>query len=183
MIIASEMAAPLRISSGPAITHAGDLAAILSGLVEGEVFFLDEIHRMSRPAEEMLYLAMEDFRVDVIVGRGAGRHGDPSEIPRFTWSADHPRGSAARPVARPLRFHRPPGLLRHQCLGAILHRSPGSWRPEWTPLVRRDRHADHGGRRDTPTGCCAVRDFAQVQADGRVLTDPWPGGPWAHEVE
>ncbi|HKN46134.1 MAG TPA: AAA family ATPase, partial [Propionibacteriaceae bacterium] len=57
MIIASEMNAPLRISSGPAIQHAGDLAAILSGLLEGEVFFLDEIHRMSRPAEEMLYLA------------------------------------------------------------------------------------------------------------------------------
>ena len=78
------MAAPLRISSGPAITHAGDLAAILSGLVEGEVFFLDEIHRMSRPAEEMLYLAMEDFRVDVVVGKGPGATAIPLEIPRFT---------------------------------------------------------------------------------------------------
>ncbi|HMC03744.1 MAG TPA: AAA family ATPase, partial [Cellulomonadaceae bacterium] len=56
MIIANELGAPLRISSGPAIQHAGDLAAILSGLSEGEVFFLDEIHRMSRPAEELLYL-------------------------------------------------------------------------------------------------------------------------------
>jgi hypothetical protein len=78
MIIASEMNAPLRISSGPAIQHAGDLAAILSGLMEGEVFFLDEIHRMSRPAEEMLYLAMEDFRVDVIVGKGPGATAIPS---------------------------------------------------------------------------------------------------------
>jgi Holliday junction DNA helicase RuvB len=84
MIIAAEMSAPLRISSGPAITHAGDLAAILSGLVEGEVFFLDEIHRMSRPAEEMLYLAMEDFRVDVVVGKGPGATAIPLEIPRFT---------------------------------------------------------------------------------------------------
>ena len=84
MIIAGEMAAPLRISSGPAIQHAGDLAAILSGLVEGEVFFLDEIHRMSRPAEEMLYLAMEDFRVDVVVGKGPGATAIPLEIPRFT---------------------------------------------------------------------------------------------------
>ena len=72
MIIANEIGVPLRISSGPAIQHAGDLAAILSGLSEGEVFFLDEIHRMSRPAEEMLYLAMEDFRVDIIVGKGPG---------------------------------------------------------------------------------------------------------------
>src|SRR3954464_13979924 len=84
MIIAAEMSAPLRISSGPAITHAGDLAAILSGLVEGEVFFLDEIHRMSRPAAEMLYLAMEDFRVDVVVGKGPGATAIPLEIPRFT---------------------------------------------------------------------------------------------------
>ena len=84
MIIAHELGAPLRISSGPAIQHAGDLAAILSGLTEGEVFFLDEIHRMSRPAEEMLYLAMEDFRVDVIVGKGPGATEIPLEIPRFT---------------------------------------------------------------------------------------------------
>src|SRR3954454_20632905 len=84
MIIATEMAAPIRISSGPAIQHAGDLAAILSGLVEGEVFFLDEINRMSRPAEEMLYLAMEDFRVDVVVGKGPGATAIPIEIPRFT---------------------------------------------------------------------------------------------------
>lgn len=84
MIIAAEMGAPLRISSGPAIQHAGDLAAILSGLVEGEVFFLDEIHRMSRPAEEMLYLAMEDFRVDVVVGKGPGATAIPIDIPQFT---------------------------------------------------------------------------------------------------
>ena len=84
MIIANEVGVPLRISSGPAIQHAGDLAAILSGLTEGEVFFLDEIHRMSRPAEELLYLAMEDFRVDVIVGKGPGATEIPLEIPRFT---------------------------------------------------------------------------------------------------
>ena len=84
MIIAAEMGTPLRISSGPAITHAGDLAAILSGLSEGEVFFLDEIHRLARPAEEMLYLAMEDFRVDVVVGKGPGATAIPIDIPPFT---------------------------------------------------------------------------------------------------
>ncbi|MET1133726.1 MAG: AAA family ATPase, partial [Aeromicrobium sp.] len=72
MIIAHQLAAPLRITSGPAIQHAGDLAAILSGVNEGDVLFIDEIHRMSRPAEELLYMAMEDFRVDVIVGKGPG---------------------------------------------------------------------------------------------------------------
>ncbi|GAB3285192.1 Holliday junction branch migration DNA helicase RuvB [Sinomonas notoginsengisoli] len=84
MIIAGEMNAPLRISSGPAIQHAGDLAAILSSLSEGEVLFLDEIHRMSRPAEEMLYMAMEDFRVDIVVGKGAGATAIPLELPPFT---------------------------------------------------------------------------------------------------
>ena len=84
MIVAAEMDAPIRITSGPAIQHAGDLASILSSLVEGEILFLDEIHRMSRPAEEMLYLAMEDFRVDVIVGKGAGATSIPLDLPHFT---------------------------------------------------------------------------------------------------
>ena len=84
MIIAAEMEAPLRITSGPAIQHSGDLAAILSSLTPGEVLFLDEIHRMSRPAEEMLYMAMEDFRVDIVVGKGAGATSIPLELPQFT---------------------------------------------------------------------------------------------------
>jgi Holliday junction DNA helicase RuvB len=84
MIIAEEMGSPLRISSGPAIQHSGDLAAILSSLTPGEVLFLDEIHRMSRPAEEMLYMAMEDFRVDIVVGKGAGATSIPLELPSFT---------------------------------------------------------------------------------------------------
>ncbi len=84
MIIAAELGVALRISSGPAITHAGDLAAILSGLSEGDVLFLDEIHRLARPAEELLYLAMEDFRVDVVVGKGPGATAIPIELPPFT---------------------------------------------------------------------------------------------------
>ncbi|HET7304922.1 MAG TPA: Holliday junction branch migration DNA helicase RuvB [Segeticoccus sp.] len=84
MIVAAELEQPIRVTSGPAIQHAGDLAAILSSLAEGEVLFLDEIHRMSRAAEEMLYLAMEDFRVDVIVGKGPGATAIPLELPPFT---------------------------------------------------------------------------------------------------
>jgi Holliday junction DNA helicase RuvB len=84
MIIAAEISAPLRITSGPAIQHAGDLAAILSSLDEGEVLFIDEIHRLARPAEEMLYIAMEDFRVDVVVGKGVGATSIPLELPPFT---------------------------------------------------------------------------------------------------
>ena len=84
MIVAAEVGAPLRITSGPTIQHAGDLASILSSLVPGEVLFLDEIHRMSRAAEEMMYLAMEDFRVDVMVGKGPGATSIPLELPPFT---------------------------------------------------------------------------------------------------
>ena len=84
LILASEMATPIRLTSGPAITHAGDLAAILSSLIEGEILFIDEIHRLPRPAEELLYLAMEDFRVDVIVGKGPGATAIPLQLPHFT---------------------------------------------------------------------------------------------------
>ena len=126
MIIASEMAAPLRISSGPAITHAGDLAAILSGLVEGEVFFLDEIHRMSRPAEEMLYLAMEDFRVDVVVGKGPGATAIPLEIPRFTLVGATTRaGLLPGPLRDRFGFTAQLDFYDTNALERILHRSAG----------------------------------------------------------
>jgi len=84
MIVAAEMGTPIRVTSGPAITHAGDLASILSSLVEGEILFLDEIHRLARPAEELLYMAMEDFRVDVVVGKGPGATAIPLTLPHFT---------------------------------------------------------------------------------------------------
>lgn len=84
MIVAHEGQRPLRMTSGPAIQHAGDLAAVLSSLVPGEVLFIDEIHRMARSAEEMLYLAMEDFRVDIMVGKGAGATSIPLELAPFT---------------------------------------------------------------------------------------------------
>ncbi|APT84871.1 Holliday junction branch migration DNA helicase RuvB [Corynebacterium aquilae] len=84
MIIAQEMGSSLRMTSGPALERAGDLAAMLSNLMEGDVLFIDEIHRIARPAEEMLYMAMEDFRIDVIVGKGPGATSIPLEIAPFT---------------------------------------------------------------------------------------------------
>ncbi|MDQ4212751.1 Holliday junction branch migration DNA helicase RuvB [Microbacterium capsulatum] len=84
MIVAHESGRALRMSSGPAIQHAGDLAALLSSLTPGEVLFIDEIHRMARSAEEMLYLAMEDFRIDIMVGKGAGATSIPLELAPFT---------------------------------------------------------------------------------------------------
>lgn len=84
MIVARESDKTLRLSSGPAIQSAGDLAAVLSSLESGDVLFIDEIHRLSRSAEEMLYLAMEDFRVDVMVGKGPGASSISLDISPFT---------------------------------------------------------------------------------------------------
>lgn len=84
MIVAEETGHPIRLTSGPALQHAGDLAAVLSGLLPGEILFIDEIHRMARTAEEMLYLAMEDFRIDIMVGKGAGATTVPLDLAPFT---------------------------------------------------------------------------------------------------
>lgn len=84
MIVAHESGSPLRMSSGPTITHTGDLAAVLSSLSEGETLFIDEIHRLPRGVEEMLYIAMEDFRIDIMVGKGPGATTVPLDIAPFT---------------------------------------------------------------------------------------------------
>src|SRR3954462_2495915 len=83
MIIAAELGTGIRVTSGPALERAGVLAALVSSLQEGEVLFIDEIHRIARPAEERLYVAMEDFRVDVIVGKGPGAFFNDPETPEF----------------------------------------------------------------------------------------------------
>jgi holliday junction DNA helicase RuvB len=170
MIIAAEMSAPLRISSGPAITHAGDLAAILSGLVEGEVFFLDEIHRMSRPAEEMLYMAMEDFRVDVVVGKGPGATAIPLDIPRFTLVGATTRaGLLPGPLRDRFGFTAQLDFYDSGALEHILRRSAGLLGAQLdaqaaAEIARRSR----GTPRIANRLLRRVRDFAQVRADGRV---------------
>ncbi|MDO5682189.1 MAG: Holliday junction branch migration DNA helicase RuvB [Propionibacteriaceae bacterium] len=170
MIIAAEMSAPLRISSGPAIQHAGDLAAILSGLVEGEVFFLDEIHRMSRPAEEMLYLAMEDFRVDVIVGKGPGATAIPLEIPRFTLVGATTRaGLLPGPLRDRFGFTAQLDFYATDAIERILLRSAGVLGIQLPPaaaaeIARRSR----GTPRIANRLLRRVRDYAQVKADGVV---------------
>ncbi|GAA1431115.1 Holliday junction branch migration DNA helicase RuvB [Microlunatus lacustris] len=170
MIIAAEMGAPLRISSGPAITHAGDLAAILSGLGEGEVFFLDEIHRMSRPAEEMLYLAMEDFRVDVVVGKGPGATAIPLEIPRFTLVGATTRaGLLPGPLRDRFGFTAQLDFYDTPALEHIVHRSAELIEARLdaagaAEIARRSR----GTPRIANRLLRRVRDYAQVRADGRI---------------
>jgi Holliday junction DNA helicase RuvB len=170
MIIASELSAPLRITSGPAIQHAGDLAAILSGLSEGEVLFLDEIHRMSRPAEELLYMAMEDFRVDVIVGKGPGATAIPLEIPPFTLVGATTRaGLLPGPLRDRFGFTGHLEFYEAAELEKIVNRSADLLEVDITPegaaeIASRSR----GTPRIANRLLRRVRDYAEVRADGIV---------------
>jgi len=173
MIIAHEMQSPLRLTSGPAITHAGDLAAILSGLNEGEVLFVDEIHRMSRPAEEMLYMAMEDFRVDVVIGKGPGATAIPLEIPPFTLVGATTRAGLLPGPLRDrfgftahLEFYEPTDLDR------IVRRSAGLLGVELTDAGSAEiASRSRGTPRIANRLLRRVRDYAQVRADGVVTVE------------
>lgn len=170
MIIAAEMDAPLRITSGPAIQHSGDLAAILSSLTPGEVLFLDEIHRMSRPAEEMLYMAMEDFRVDIVVGKGAGATSIPLELPPFTLVGATTRaGLLPGPLRDRFGFTGHLEFYSVTELESVIRRSAGlmelSISPEgFTEIAGRSR----GTPRIANRLLRRVRDFADVHAGGVI---------------
>jgi Holliday junction DNA helicase RuvB len=170
MIIASEMQVPLRITSGPALQHAGDLAAILSGVDEGEVLFVDEVHRMARAAEEMLYLAMEDFRVDVVVGKGPGATAIPLTIPPFTLVGATTRaGLLPGPLRDRFGFTAQLDFYESAELAAIVHRSARLLGIR----VEDDGAAEIASRsRGTPRIANRllrrVRDFSEVRAAGVV---------------
>lgn len=170
MIVATELGAPIRVTSGPAIQHAGDLAAILSSLTEGEVLFLDEIHRMARPAEEMLYMAMEDFRVDVIVGKGAGAMAIPLDIPTFTLVGATTRaGLLPGPLRDRFGFTAHMDFYEPAELELVLRRSSRLLDVDLTD----DGGSEIAGRsRGTPRIANRllrrVRDFSQVRSDGVV---------------
>ncbi|MFD3686875.1 Holliday junction branch migration DNA helicase RuvB [Nocardiopsis sp. NPDC058631] len=170
MIIATEMGAPLRITSGPAIERSGDLAAVLSTLQEGEVLFLDEIHRMARPAEEMLYVAMEDYRVDVVVGKGPGATAIPLEIAPFTLVGATTRaGMLPAPLRDRFGFTAHMDFYTPEELELILHRSAGLL---GAPMAEDAAREIAGRSRGTPRIANRllrrVRDYAEVRGDGHL---------------
>ncbi|GAC57360.1 Holliday junction ATP-dependent DNA helicase RuvB [Gordonia hirsuta DSM 44140 = NBRC 16056] len=170
MIIAAEMGAAIRITSGPALERAGDLAAMLSNLVEGDVLFIDEIHRIARPAEEMLYLAMEDFRVDVVVGKGPGATSIPLDVAPFTLVGATTRsGALTGPLRDRFGFTAHMEFYETAELVQVLARSAAilgiALEPEAAVEVA-------GRSRGTPRIANRllrrVRDYAEVRGDGRI---------------
>src|ERR1043166_5903598 len=169
-IIANEMEAELRSTAGPVIGKPGDLAALLTNLQEGDVLFIDEIHRMSPAIEEVLYPAMEDYQLDIMIGQGTAARSIKLDLPKFTLV-----GATTRPglITAPLRgrfgitFHL--NFYSHEELATIVRRSADIL----------DTEIDDGGAREiarrargTPRIANRllrrVRDYAEVEHDGRI---------------
>ena len=171
-IIANEMNANIRITSGPAIEKQGDLAALLTNLAPGDVLFIDEIHRLNRSVEEILYPALEDFALDIIIGKGPSARSIRLDLPKFTLiGATTKVGSLSSPLRDRFGIIHRLELYSNEELKTIVKRSAGILKIEIT-----DKGAYEIASRSRGTPRIAnrllkrVRDFAQVQGDG-VITD------------
>jgi Holliday junction DNA helicase RuvB subunit len=169
-IVAVELGTGIRITSGPAIERSGDLAAILTSLAAGDVLFIDEIHRIARPAEELLYSAMEDFRVDVVVGKGPGATAIPLDVEPFTLVGATTRaGLLTGPMRDRFGFVAHLDFYAPADLETLVHRSA---RILGVPITAEGAAEIAGRSRGTPRIANRllrrVRDFAEVRADGVV---------------
>ena len=169
-IIANEMGTHLKVTSGPAIEKPGEMAAILNNLAEGDVLFVDEIHRLNRQVEEVLYPAMEDYQIDVMIGKGATARSIRLELPKFTLVGATTRAGL---LSAPLRDRF--GVVNHleyytvKELETIIIRSANVLGVEIdsqgaNELARRSRGTPRLANRLLKR----VRDFAQVKYDGRI---------------
>ena len=172
-VIANEMGVNMRITSGPAIEKAGDLAALLTNLQENDILFVDEIHRLNRQVEEILYPAMEDYAIDIILGKGPSANSIRLDLPRFTLIGATTRsGQLTAPlrdrfgVTLRLELYTPEELQR------IVMRSAGILGIDIEPDGAREiAGRSRGTPRIANRMLRRVRDFAQVRADG-VITKP-----------
>lgn len=169
-IIANEMDVSLRITSGPAIGRAGDLAAILTNLDENDVLFIDEIHRLNRSVEEVLYSAMEDYAIDIIIGKGPSARSLRLDIPRFTLIGATTRaGSLSAPLRDRFGVISKFELYSTEELVTIIRRSAGILGVETdddalVEMARRSRGTPRVANRILKR----VRDFSQVKGNGRI---------------
>lgn len=171
-VIANEMGAQIRVTSGPAIERAGDLASLLTNLQDGDILFIDEIHRLNRSVEEVLYSAMEDYKLDIMLGKGPSARSLRLDLPKFTIIGATTRtGSLAAPLRD--RF-------------GMIHRLPFYTDPEIEQIIKRaakilnvkvdDQAAQTLAKRSRLTPRIAnrllkrVRDYADVNGDGIIDT-------------
>ena len=172
-IIAQEMGAGIRITSGPAIEKPGDLAALLTTLNEGDILFVDEIHRLNRSVEEILYPAMEDYALDIIVGKGPSANSIRLDLPRFTLIGATTRaGQLSAPLRDRFGVTLRLELYTPEELSQIITRSAAILNVDIVPegayeIARRSR----GTPRIANRMLRRVRDFAQVKADGVITKD------------
>jgi len=172
-IIANEMGANIKVTSGPVIEKAGDLAAILTSLQEGDVLFIDEIHRLNHVIEEILYPAMEDYQLDLVIGQGPGAKSVKMDLPRFTLVGATTRTGLLTPPLRDrfgvilrLDYYCPDELVQIVKRSAVLLGIPID-----------ASGADELGRRSRGTPRIAnrllkrVRDYAEVRADGQITRE------------
>ncbi|AQS59010.1 Holliday junction branch migration DNA helicase RuvB [Desulforamulus ferrireducens] len=172
-IIANEMGVNIRTTSGPAIERQGDLAAILTNLNAGDVLFIDEIHRLSRAVEEILYPAMEDFALDIVLGKGPGARSIRLDLPKFTLIGATTRaGMLASPlrdrfgIISRLEYYQPEDLTKIILRAASILNVPIDLSGA-EEIARRSR----GTPRIANRLLKRVRDFAQVRAQGEITAD------------
>ncbi len=186
-IIANEMGVNVRITSGPAIEKAGDLAALLTNLNENDILFVDEIHRLNRSVEEVLYPAMEDYAIDIIIGKGPSANSIRLDLPKFTLIGATTRaGQLSAPLRDRFGVTLRLELYTPEELALIVTRSAGILEVPIEAdgameIARRSR----GTPRIANRMLRRVRDFAQVRAGGVIpkgwrmrLSPPWRSIPW-----
>lgn len=184
-IVANEMGAALRITSGPALVRAGDLAAVLTNLGEGDVLFIDEIHRLGRAVEEILYPAMEDFQLDIVFGKGPTARSIRLDLPRFTLVGATTRtGLITGPLRDRFGYVARLDYYLPEDLDAIVRRSAAILATQLDPpasaeIARRSR----GTPRIANRLLKRVRDFAEVRGDGVIRLDVARAGLTLFEVD
>ena len=172
-IIANEMGVNMRVTSGPAIEKAGDLAALLTNLNPGDVLFIDEIHRLNRAVEEILYPAMEDFAIDIIIGKGPSANSIRLDLPRFTLVGATTRaGQLSSPLRDRFGVQLRLELYTQEELSRIIRRSAALLEMEMDPDGAEEIAArSRGTPRIANRILRRVRDFAQVYYDGVITKE------------